>query len=387
MSEPATGHHETGDHAGTDVPFGSNAIRLSARDWALAAALVAAVLVALPLLWERIEPLDAGPDYRLPYRLSNDYWTYARLCREAAGPDRTLVIGDSVVWGHYVAPRQTLSAHLGALTRPGRFANLGVDGIHPAAMAGLVRHYGRAISGCRVLLHCNLLWMSSDRRDLRVDKEFAFNHPRLVPQFDPWIPCYREPIAGRLAITIGRTLPFCGWADHLRIAYWDDLDLPAWTVEHPYACPARAVTLRLPSPDEPPSPAPDARPWTDKGVPRFAPPWVRLADSLQWASFQRTVATLRQRGNRVFVLVGPFNEHMLEPGSLQAYKERTREAEAWFKVEGIPYAIPDPLPSECYADASHPLGDGYRLLAERILADRAFARFGSRDDDDEGNAK
>ena len=35
-------------------------------------------VVGAPILWERYEPLQPGPDYRMPYDLSNDYWLYDR---------------------------------------------------------------------------------------------------------------------------------------------------------------------------------------------------------------------------------------------------------------------------------------------------------------------
>lgn len=380
MRERELASHGAADRAGTEMAFGSNAVRLTARDWIVTAVLVAAVLIVLPAAWKRVEPLGVVPNWRLPYRLGHDYWTYARWCREAAGEGQVLVVGDSVIWGHYVGRDRTLTGCLNALAGAGRFANLGVDGIHPLALAGLVDCYGGAAARRRVVLHVNLLWMSSPRHDLRVEKEVALNHPRLVPQFVPRIPCYREPVAGRLAIVVGRVLPFRGWANHIDIAYWDNQGLPAWTLEHPYACPAAAVTLDLPSPGEPPSPPPDARPWTDKDIAPFNPPWVDLATSLQWASIERTVAVLRGRGNRVLAVIGPFNEPMLEPRGRAAYKERTREAARWFKQHGVPCVVPGPLPSDMYADASHPLADGYRLLAERLLADEAFAAFVGAED-------
>ena len=364
--------HESGNRA---VPFGSNAVRLSPRQWLAALAIIAAVLIVLPPVWERVEPLDVRADYRLPYRLGSDYWTFSRYVRSLPAEDRpeqTMVLGDSVIWGHYVARNETLSGHLNHLAGEERFANLGVDGIHPAAMAGLVRYYGRAVAERRVILHCNPLWMSSKRHDLTSRKEFAFNHPHLVPQFVPRIPCYRESSEARLAVAIGRLLPFAAWAEHVRVAYFDSLDLASWTVGHPYACPLEQVTLDLPSPDEPPSPAPDARPWTEKGMRQFGPAWVPLDESLQWASFRATVEVLRRRGCRAFVVVGPFNEHMLTAGSLETYKKRKREAAAWLRAQKVAHAVPEPLPSDLYADASHPLAEGYQLLAERLLAKEEF---------------
>ena len=369
MKHPATGT----DHC--EAPFGSNAVRLSPGEWVIALGLTCALMYVIPTLWQRIEPFQPGPDDRLPYRLSNDYWTAARRFRQASSEQATLVLGDSVVWGHYVGPRETLSHYLSERGGGEQFANLGVDGIHPAALAGLVEHYGRGLSKRNVVLHCNLLWMSSKRYDLQVKKEFPFNHPRLVPQFFPWIPCYKESLSGRIGIVVGRNVPFFGWASHLQTAYFANTDLPTWTIEHPYANPASAVTLELPSPEEPPSPEPVAEPWTAKGIAKFNPSWVELATSFQWASFAKTVEILRRRGNRVFVLVGPFNEHMLTEESLKVYEERKREAEAWLRENEIPYAIPPALPSEYYADASHPLSEGYSLLAGQLLRNEPFVRF------------
>ena len=364
--------------AKSDAPFSSNAVRLSPRQWLVALAIIAAALIGLPRGWEHVEPLGLATDYRLPYRLSDDYWTFSRWARAAAvesGGPQTLVVGDSVVWGHYVAKHETLSGHLNQLAGGRGFANLGVDGIHPAALAGLLEYYGRAVADRDVILHSNLLWLSSRRHDLTSRKEFAFNHPRLVPQFVPRIPCYRESADARLAIAVGRHLGFLAWADHVRIAYFESKDLASWSLRWPYACPADAVTFDLPSPEEPPTPAPDARPWTEKGIQAFGPAWVPLEESLQWASFRAGVEVLRRRGCRVFVLVGPFNEHMLEDESLRAYKRMTAEVAAWLEAEGIPYFVPAALSSALYADASHPLSEGYRLLAARVLENEAFRAF------------
>ncbi|HUT34003.1 MAG TPA: hypothetical protein VNE39_11010 [Planctomycetota bacterium] len=358
-----------------DLRFGSNDVRLSPREWVIALAIILAVLGLAPLVWPFVEPLHIEPDHRLPFRLGNDYYTYGRLCRAAAAQGRTLVVGDSVVWGHYVPKEETLSAHLNRLDGREDFANLGVDGIHPAAMLGLMDHYGHAIRNRNVVLHCNLLWTGSARHDLSTEKEFAFNHPTLVPQFSPRIPCYREPFGERLGIVIERRLPFHAWKKHLQIAWFSGSDLASWTLEHPYDCPVEAVTLQLPSPNEPPSPRPDARPWTEQGITKQGFAWVELDTSLQWRFFRETVELLRGRGNRLFVLVGPFNEHMLTDDSRQVYADRKQVVEDWLKANGIPHFLPDPLPSALYADASHPLAEGYKLLAKQIFDNAAFIRF------------
>lgn len=362
-----------------DTPFAANDVRLSPHEWVIALALVAATLAVVPIAWERLEPLDIAANHRTPFSLGSDYWTYSRYCRAVcAKGDKTLILGDSVIWGHYVGKDETLSAHLNKAmgeSASGGFANLGIDGIHPVALAGLMEHYGQGISRSKVILHCNLLWMSSQRRDLRTEKEFPFNHPPLVPQFRPRVPCYKAPVSHRLGVVIGRKLPFFGWSSHMQIAYLDDSDLATWTIDHPYDNPAEALSREPPSPDEAPSPKPDARPWTEKGIKKFNPPWVDLAGSLQWARFKRTLEILADRDNRVFVLVGPFNEHMLKEESLATYTKRKVEARTWLGAHGIPHYMPRALPSEAYADASHPLGEGYGLLAEQLVKNEAFIRF------------
>jgi len=104
---------------------------------------------------------EPSPDYRVPYGLSSDYWLYERYCRSACSNYDTLVVGDSVVWGHFVPADNTLSHHLNNLAGRPRFANLGADGTHPAALEGLLRYYATDISNKNVILHLNPLWMTS----------------------------------------------------------------------------------------------------------------------------------------------------------------------------------------------------------------------------------
>ncbi len=74
---------------------------------------------------------------------------------------QTILMGDSVLWGHYVDSDETLSHCLNGESAEGRFANLGIDGIHPVALSGLVEQYAGAIRNKRVIVNCNLLWISS----------------------------------------------------------------------------------------------------------------------------------------------------------------------------------------------------------------------------------
>jgi len=354
-------------------PFGSNAVRLSWREWAVVVAAAALFVLGAPRLWMRAERFQPRPDFRIPYSLANDYWVFERLCRATSTEtDAVFVVGDSAIWGHYVAQDETLSHDLAELTGR-RFVNAGVEGLHPAALAGLVRYYGGALRGRRVLAQWNPLWIASPRRDLSAEKEFAFNHPELVPQFFPKIPCYRASFSTRVHRCLTRRLLFFAWVRHLRIRCFEGMDLASWTVEHPWRSPIAKARFDLPQ--DAPSPESDFQPWTARGVRKQDFDWVDLDASLQWRFFREALATLRRRGNRVFVLVGPFNEHMLTEAGLRRYKALRRAALAWLQAEGIPCLAAAPPPSELYADASHPLAKGYKMIARELAADPAFQRF------------
>ncbi|UCG48927.1 MAG: hypothetical protein JSU94_03920 [Phycisphaerales bacterium] len=366
-SKPKSASAATG---GPDVPFGSNCVRLSRREWIAAAIILLAAFCFGPALWERIEKFEPGPDYRLPYASGYDYWLYGRYCRWAHKNSDALVIGDSVVWGHYVDTDGTLSHYLSRDSADLRFANMGVDGAHPAALAGLLRYYGRAVTGRKVVLHLNPLWMTSKKQDLQTEKQFRFNHSRLVPQFFPRIPCYWAPYSKRLSVAIERYLPFFAWTSHLRISYFDSMDLPAWTVEHPYANPLKAVTLVLPE---------DKRGKQDEIIgrgERAAAPggmdWVELEGSLQWRFFRDSVKILKARGNTVFVLVGPFNEHRMGAEDLAVYRKIQGGIETWLRQNDVPYFMPPALPAALYVDASHPVAEGYASLAAQLIRNAAF---------------
>jgi hypothetical protein len=358
------------------VPFSSNAVRLSGRQWVIVGAVVVGLCLFIPPIWQRVERFEPGPDYRIPYALSDDYWLYARYCKAVSGQDKILVIGDSVIWGEYVTPQDTLAYHLSDLADAHTFANLGVNGSHPAALAGLIAYYGRPVSAQRVILHYNPLWMSSKRHDLQTEKEFRFNHPKLVAQFVPEIPCYKEPYGNRIGVVVERYLPFRAWTNHLAVAYLDNTDPATWVRENPYSNPLKSVTLELPAPGTELRHKQVA--WYESGIARSDFEWVEPEDSIQWLLFKRAVRTLLARDNRLFVLVGPFNEHMMEGQNLETYRAIKRMIETWLDEQQIPHYVPPALPSDLYADASHPLGEGYAALAKQILAHRSFKKFAER---------
>jgi hypothetical protein len=350
--------------------FSSNCVRLSGYELIFIVILVYVLFCFVPGLWQRIEKFEPAPDFRMPYELSNDYWLYDRYCRYAASKYDTLIIGDSVIWGHYVAQDNTLSGHLNKITGREQFANLGVDGTRPVVLAGLLKYYSGDISNKNIVLHYNPLWMSSSKQDLQTTKEFNFNHQKLAPQFITKIPCYKAPYSKRFSIVLERLIPFFGWTNHLKTAYFDNMDIPTWTLEHPYKNPAGAITLDISSKvkagqDEQTS-------WIEKGTAKKDFPWVELETSLQWKFFQQSVKLLQERGNRVFVLVGPLNEHMLKGDSIEIYRGIKNKIEIWLRQNNIPFYIAPVLPSELYADASHPLAKGYEMLAKQLFENDSF---------------
>jgi len=371
------------------VPFGVNEMRLSLRQW-LATFIILGLIIALtPWIWERLERFEVGPDYRVPYELSKDYWLYGRRLRQVNRADEIVVLGDSVVWGEYVATDGTLSHFLDEATGSKRFVNGGLNGLFPLAEEGLVTWYGESIRHRKVILHCNLLWMTSPKADLSSEKEEQFNHSRLVPQYRPKIPCYRADANERLSAVVQREIPFLQWVGHLQNAYFGQKSILNWTLEddgqtpprypNVYRNPLAQVTRVVPSgPPVDPERGPKSsrhKPWSTepRGTTRFE--WVPLEASLQWRAFQRVVKVLRERGNDVLVVLGPFNDHMMAEDNLPEYRRIRDGIAAWLQQNQVPAVVPEILPSSLYADASHPLTEGYELLAKRIVADETFLKW------------
>ncbi|MEI2723046.1 MAG: SGNH/GDSL hydrolase family protein [Verrucomicrobiota bacterium] len=368
-----------------DLPF-VNEVRLRLPHWAVAFGIILLVVTLTPSVWKKIEHFATGTDYRIPYALSKDYWLYQQRLRRMA-PTNIVVLGDSVVWGEYVLPDGTWSHFLNQeIGATNRFINAGVNGLFPLALEGLVRCYGRPLSGQKVILHCNLLWLTSPKADLSTAKEESFNHASLVPQFFPRIPCYRADASDRLNVIVERNVPFFAWVGHLQNAYFGQQSIPKWTLaeaggdppRYPnvYRNPFSQISLTVPSeplddPQRGPL-SPRHKPWSTNASGSTQFEWVALDQSLQWQAFQRTVQVLRARDNAVFVVLGPFNEHLMAPENRPAYRQIHGEIAAWLARNQIPHWIPEPLPSALYADASHPLTEGYQLLAKRLGGDTLF---------------
>jgi hypothetical protein len=226
---------------------------------------------------------------------------------------------------------------------------------------------------------------------LQIDKEERFNHSRLVPQYFPRIPCYKADANERLSAMVEREFHFMAWVDHVQDAYFGQRSILNWTLADDGGDPARypnsykdplaQITFQVPSapPDDPQRgpKSPRHKPWSESGgVTAFE--WVDLKTSLQWSAFQRLVRTLQERGDDVFVILGPFNEHIVAEESRAPYRKLRDGIASWLQENNIPHLVPETLPSLLYADASHPLTEGYALLAKRTLASDDFQSWMNR---------
>ncbi len=365
-----------------------NEVRLDWKCWLAAVAILVVVFVGTPRVWKKAEAFEVGADYRIPYALSKDYWLYERRIEQATSPTNILLIGDSVIWGEYVLPDGTLSHFLNQQAGGGeRFINAGVNGLYPLAMKGLLEHYA-PLKGRKIIVHCNLLWMSSPKADLQDPKPQQINHSRLLPQFTG-IPSYRADANERLSVLVERNVQFLSWVSHLQTAYFDNKSIPTWTLQadeaeppgypNSWKNPVCEISMRVPG-----APAVDLergpassrhKAWSESGAAPTTFDWVPAGRSLQWQGFQGMLRNLRADGNEVFVIVGPFNTHIVAPENLAAFRALQGEVVEFLKVSGARFYVPDPLPSELYADASHPLTAGYELLARRMLGEPEVAAF------------
>jgi hypothetical protein len=176
------------------------------------------------------------------------------------------------------------------------------------------------------------------------------------------------------------------WIGHLQSAYFGQQSIPKWTLEqdgsdpprcpNAYKNPLAQITFRVPSaPSDDPHRGPSSprhKSWSadSRGPSEFD--WVPLDSSCQWHAFRRLIELLRQRGNEVLVVLGPFNEHLMSEDSRSSYRKLSEGIARWLLGHQVPCVCPDTLPTAFYADASHPLTPGYEFLAKRIAEDRTF---------------
>lgn len=348
-----------------EIPFASNVERLSFKQWSMVVLIIGVIGWGAPRLWPMLEGFTPSANYRLPYALSSDYWMFKRWCDYAVKRYPCIMLGDSVFWGPYVKKDETLTHALNKAVGREIFANLGVDGLHPAAMAGLIEYYAPSIRNTKVIVNLNPLWLTSTKLDLQEDEETRFNHPGLVPQFFSKPRCYQAELSEQVRNELNRHVPFWSWMNHIHAAYFDNMSLWRWTIDNPYENPLKIFSKGIQFEDNKPHSPP--APWTTKGIGEQDYAWVELDKSYQWSSFKKAINILKSRNNEVLVIVGPFNGYMMTKECLVHYQAVRSEIESWLKQNNVSYYTALKLPSELYADASHPVAEGYRLIAEEML--------------------
>ena len=349
------------------IPDNADALQL--KPLALAVTALIILIIVLGIVPRYIagkqNPL-IGKDFRLSYDLRDDYIGYRHIA-EAVCKDRPAVfIGDSVVWGMYVDNANTIPALLNRKAGREEFGNLAVDGLHPVAMETLVKAYGGAIRGKRVYLYWNPLWMNSPLYDLSGDGEFSINHPRLLPQLDWRMKSYRAPLADRLGALLDRAFDYRAYLHHYRVAFLGNDDFKTWIAKHPNENLFEKLSYTY-DPVEKKKNANSKIAWDKAGIAKQDWQFVEPGRSRQWRSFRAVIATLKERGNRVHVVVGTLNPYMQTPASLERYKKLRAAALADLEKAGVAVIELPELPSAEYADASHPLAAGYATLADFIF--------------------
>jgi hypothetical protein len=83
---------------------------------------------------------------------------------------------------------------------------------------------------------------------------------------------------------------------------------------------------------------------------------------------------LRDKDNDILVMVGPINPYLLSEQSLKKYRRLQRDICKWLDSEKIEYFLVPDMPSEFYADASHPLALGYKQIADGLTKTRFFSQ-------------
>jgi len=339
------------------------ALKLSLRDWLFTALLVTALIAVMPRIPFRPRVPVVDRDYRMPYALSTRYDLYRRFTTLSAAQFATILLGDSVVWGQFANRDQTLAHHLNELTKQPRFVNAGLDGMHPIALAQLIEHHAPAIQRKDVIVQLDLLWMMvEDVPNPKTAQEALMNRPGLVPRLaagsDGSVKQTLEAAFARLL----RATPIERWAE---VVADTRMDFLAWSLDHPYQSPLQAISAGLP-------PSEDFHsvrrvPWGGAESAKMDTEWPVLEEHGQWQAFERLLDLLELRQNRVLVLLGPMNEHMMRPPMLEGYQRLKKRIQEKLAIRGVPCFAAPVLRSEYYTDICHPLGAGYEELARELL--------------------
>jgi len=357
----------------------ASAVHPTALGWCATLLLVVLLAWGGPILWWQMETLPRDTTYRLPDANSEDYWAFAKWLTCAREADHVLLLGDSVVWGQYAAPAETLPACLNRVFPHGpRHANLGVNGGHPVALMTLAGIHARKWDGRRVAVCFNPFWISSPELDLQPGRNPPrLFHPRLLPQFEAGLTAYEASFPERPGTLVERRVPLLPLERHWRITWLDGKTWDNWMLDNPGALPLSTVGRVLPAPAAKAQTEPV--PWHRGGAARKSAAWVPVAASRQAAAFLDLLRVLKERRASVLVLLATYNTHMLPVENVAAYETAMEEFGGKVRELGVPSVALPVLPSDLYGDASHPLPAGYERWAEFLARDPAYCRWAGQD--------
>jgi hypothetical protein len=119
-------------------------------------------------------------------------------------------------------------------------------------------------------------------------------------------------------------------------------------------------------------------PWSSRdGGDKIDDPFLPPDGSVQWECYLEALKLLKDKGNRVFVLLGPYNTYNLTDKSRACFFSMMAAVKQKLDELGYPYfdSTRDLLPSREYADKSHMLKNGHVLLARAMVKDARFRQW------------
>jgi len=330
-------------------------------------------LVLLDLVLRMPLALPLPDDFRLPNRTTMGYEEFvAQMGRD--DNVRIAVVGDSIVWGGFAEPWDTLSAHLDDLYekqgRPVSAYNLGMNGAHANDLMPLVADLVEERAADVVLLNFDMRFYADGSVVRRYPElyEKAASTLASAPA-DLLATGASEPatqtLEQRIDAAVSRVWRLYAMRDYLAAALFGDR--PASALNH------RMNRLRadLFGPPlygkKPPSrlPLKDIRE-------AFAVPEL-TEDNTQIRYLTSTLDLAREAGVAVVVFAGPADSKLLDSLDLwdrAAYEANLARVRRIVESHGgVFYAYTDAVPGALIGDSHHPLGAGYEALAEAIARD------------------
>ncbi|MCL2154891.1 MAG: hypothetical protein FWH53_04420 [Leptospirales bacterium] len=329
------------------------------------------VIITIIALSAYILPLTTNynftKNYRIPHSKNEDYYLYKMYSKHIASDDYIQVIGDSVIWGHYVSEDDTLPAYLNRFSKDKKFANMGLEGSYPIVMNGLIENFSADLKNKKIIVGFNLLWISSSKHDLSGEPEMNINHKKLLPQIYPKLPSYNPNIEDRLSAIISLSAPFI-LIEHIKMNCFKEKNFYAWTMDNPHDSitdyfAGSSADIYIPP----------AAMKIDK-TNRQNIDWVDIEKSIQWKFMLKTIDYLKKNGNDIIVLITPFNTYMLNDTSREKYYSIISDIAERLSNAEINFIIPV-VHEKDFADSSHFTAEGYRAIAEGLLDSDEFRRF------------